>query len=148
MFWEDLSLVEMSPAQWESLCDGCARCCLHKLQDRETGAYAYTAVACELLDLSSCRCGDYANRSRRVPDCADLRLLMDGGEVSAFSWLPTTCAYRLLAEGQPLPDWHHLVSGDSEAVHREGYSVRGKVLSATDVHPDEIEECVIQWIDT
>jgi hypothetical protein len=122
-FWRAKPLSAMSEAEWESLCDGCGRCCLVKLEDEDTGQFHYTDVACELLDGDACRCRDYPNRQDKIPDC--VRLTPDG--VASLPWLPSTCAYRLLAEGRDLPGWHPLVSGDPDGVHRAGISVRGRV---------------------
>lgn len=123
-FWER-PLRTLSRAEWESLCDGCGKCCLHKLEDEETGAIHPTNIACRLLDRHSCRCSSYRTRRAHVPDC--VRLTVDAAE--RLAWLPSTCAYRLRAEGRPLPRWHHLVSGDPEAVHKTGMSVRGWTVS-------------------
>lgn len=117
-------LWSLSEVEWEQLCDGCARCCLHKLEDEETGDIAYTRIACRLLDLHDCRCKDYPNRQTQVPGCVSLRT-----HPEAFGWLPSTCAYRLRAEGKPLPDWHPARSGRSDSVHRAGVSVRHFALS-------------------
>lgn len=138
-FWERKTLADMSKEEWESLCDRCGNCCLHKLEDEDTGRITPTRVACRLLDLRSCRCGDYANRSQHVPDCIKLT----PRDVLRYRWLPATCAYRLLAEGKPLPPWHPLLSDDAESVHRAGISVRGKAISETDVHPDDLENYVV-----
>ncbi|HEX5787844.1 MAG TPA: YcgN family cysteine cluster protein [Woeseiaceae bacterium] len=127
-FWKRKSLAELDRREWESLCDGCALCCLHKVEDEDTGALFYTNLACRLLDTDTCRCTDYANRVKLVSDC--LRLSADSTE--AFEWLPETCAYRLLARGSDLPAWHPLVTGDPDSVHAAGISVRGRVRSERD----------------
>ena len=147
MFWQDVDLDDLDREQWESLCDGCGKCCLHKLHDEETGAYVYTAVACRLLDLEQCRCEDYPHRLERVDYCLDLYNLYHSGNTEAFRWLPTSCAYRLRAGGEPLPSWHHLVCGDRDAVHSSGHSVRDKVVSGEHVHPDDADAMVIHWVE-
>lgn len=123
-FW-DLPLGELDRAEWEALCDGCGKCCLHKLHDEATGQLHPTNVACRLLDRTSCRCSDYRHRRVYVPDCVRL----DARSVGKYGWLPTTCAYRLRAEGKPLEPWHYLLSGDRESVHAAGVSVRGWTVS-------------------
>jgi uncharacterized cysteine cluster protein YcgN (CxxCxxCC family) len=141
-FWEAKRLEEMSRSEWEALCDGCGRCCLHKLEDEGNGRLAYTAVACRLLDVENGGCRDYPQRRKHVPDC----LVLDAANIKAFGWLPESCAYRRLAEGRPLAAWHPLVSGDPESVHAAGISVRGRVISEDNVPPDHLDEYVIHWI--
>lgn len=138
-FWETTPLAEMTPEQWESLCDGCARCCLEKLEDAGAGRLYFTRVACQLLDLQQCRCTDYRCRAALVPDC--LYLTPELGEM--FRWLPVTCAYRLLYEGRPLQHWHPLVSGDPDSVHREGISVRGLAVPKTEAPDRFLEDFII-----
>ena len=127
-FWKTKKLSELSNKEWESLCDGCALCCMHKVEEETTGEIFYTNLACMLLDTETCRCTDYVNREKRVFDCMVLR----PDEPEAFDWLPATCAYRLVAHGEDLPDWHPLITGDPESVHEAGISVRGKVVSEND----------------
>lgn len=127
-FWETTRLQDMTRDQWESLCDGCGRCCVHKLEDEDTGEIHLTNVACKLLDRETARCSNYRHRRVFVPDCVRLTARL----VSQIPWLPETCAYRVLEEGGILADWHPLVSGDPESVHRAGISVRGWTVSETE----------------
>ena len=127
-FWETKGLDQMTRSEWESLCDGCGKCCLHKLQDPDTDEVQATNVACKLLDLETARCSDYKHRKIRVPDC----LRLTARNMADTPWLPRTCAYRLLAEGERLTEWHYLVCGDREAVHRAGESIRGWTISEVD----------------
>lgn len=140
-FWERKTLEEMTREEWESLCDGCARCCLNKLEDWDTGEIYWTHVACSLLDDQTCRCGDYPNRSERVPDC----ITLTPNEVRTLGWMPPTCAYRLRAEGRPLYWWHPLVSGDPDTVHQAGVSVRGRVVSEDGIEPEDYEDHLVSW---
>ena len=141
-FWKTKSLEEMTAAEWESLCDGCARCCLVKLEDEDTGEIHFTDIGCTLLDAKACRCRDYRRRSRRVPDCVRLTPAV----VRTLSWLPVTCAYRLVSEGKDLPDWHPLASGSPESVHEAGVSVRGRVYAAEDdIAQDLWPERIVRW---
>lgn len=140
-FWRAKTLEEMTREEWESLCDGCARCCLNKLEDIDSGRIVYTDVVCELLDGDTCRCTDYRNRSVRVPEC----ITMTVEDVRTLTWLPSTCAYRLVREGRDLYPWHPLVSGDPESVHRAGVSVRGKTVSETDWPVESWEDRVVTW---
>ncbi len=138
-FWMTKRLDEMTREEWESLCDGCGRCCLHKLRDEDAGTLSFTNVACRLLDLGTCRCRDYPNRRRAVPDCVSLT----AKEVAAIDWLPPSCAYRRLAEGHDLAWWHPLVSGDPETVHRAGVSVAGRAVSERQAGP--LEHHIVDW---
>ena len=134
-------LFDLSPDAWEALCDGCGRCCLIKLQDEDTDRIYYTDVACRLLDPYSCRCSHYPQRKKHVPDC----VVLAPRAVAALNWMPSTCAYRLRAQDQPLPDWHPLISGDSESVHRAGISVRGRVRQEDDVAEGDLCDHIVDW---
>jgi len=141
-FWKRKTLEQMTRAEWESLCDGCGRCCLNKLEEEGTGKIFFTDVACKLLDHDTCRCTDYRNRLKKVPDCVGLT----PAEVRVLDWLPPTCAYDLLAKGKDLYWWHPLVSGDPDSVHAAGISVRGRVGACESQVPDEeLGNWIVSW---
>ena len=143
-FWERKTLAEMSEAEWESLCDGCGRCCVLKYEDADTGEVHATSVACRLLDQQTCRCKRYAERQRLVPEC----LSVDADALGRPGLLPHSCAYRRIAEGRGLAWWHPLVSGDVRTVMEAGASVAGQVVSEAAVHPDEpIENFTLRWVE-
>lgn len=142
-FWEVKPLAELTSEEWESLCDGCAKCCLVRLEDEEDGTVYTTRLHCQLLDAKSCRCRDYSNRLEVVPDCFKLT----PENLSSVNWLPASCSYRRLQQGKHLPAWHPLISGDKNSVHRKGKSVQGRVVSELFVHPDDLEEHIIHWIE-
>jgi uncharacterized cysteine cluster protein YcgN (CxxCxxCC family) len=142
-FWKTKILEEMTPEEWESLCDGCAKCCLHKIEDIETGEVFFTDIACRLLDINTCRCKDYQNRSKVVSDC----LVLTPELLKEISWLPESCAYRRLAEGRDLAWWHPLVSGDQNTVLQAGISICGKIVPEDMVNLDRIEERVVDGFD-
>jgi uncharacterized cysteine cluster protein YcgN (CxxCxxCC family) len=141
-FWRAKTLEDMSTEEWESLCDGCGRCCLVKLEDEDTGEVHFTNIGCKLLDGESCRCTDYRRRRRRVRDCIKLT----PQTVRSLSWLPPTCAYRLVADGRDLAWWHPLVSGSETTVHEAGVSVRGRVSASEDDVPTELwPDHIVKW---
>ena len=139
-FWRLQPLEACSSEEWESLCDGCAKCCLQRFEDIDTREIHFTNVSCRYLIEEECRCSDYPNRSTNVPDCVSVTLEI----LEDPYWLPSTCAYRLLAEGQELPDWHPLVSGDRDSVFNSGHAVCGKVINELEV--DNPEHYLIDWI--
>jgi len=138
-FWRTKRLAELDPAEWESLCDGCGKCCLLKLRDPDSGRLSFTDVACRLLDLESCRCTRYADRTAIVADCLPLTL----EEVQSADWLPSTCAYRLVNEGRDLPAWHPLRTFDPASVHRAGQSVRGRAIPERDA--TRLCNRIVEW---
>jgi len=146
-FWKTKTLAEMTPSEWESLCDGCGKCCCLRVEEwedlpgKDHGRVHMTDVACKLLDRGTARCSDYANRKRFVPDCVQL----SADKVEGLYWLPQTCAYRLVHEGKDLFDWHHLVSGRAESVREAGMSVAGRVVSELDVEESAHEERLVVW---
>jgi uncharacterized cysteine cluster protein YcgN (CxxCxxCC family) len=140
-YWEKKPLKKLNNAEWEALCDGCGKCCLNKLEDEDSGDVALTSVACRLLDDATCRCAHYETRHRFVPDCI---VLKPSNIDSHIYWMPQTCAYRLLHQGQPLPDWHPLISGTPDSVHAAGVSVQGRTVSEFDVNDDDWEDYIIE----
>ncbi len=141
-FWLTTALKDMTHEQWESLCDGCAKCCCVQFIDDEDDLLMQTDVSCQLLDIKTLHCKDYQNRTSKVPDCVQLT----ADTVQEYFWLPDTCAYRLVAEGKDLPSWHYLISGDKELVHKKGHSIKGKVISETKLTAEEVEDRIISWI--
>jgi uncharacterized protein len=133
-FWKTKTLSEMTRLEWESLCDGCGRCCLNKLEDEDTGKFLYTRAACKLLDIGTCQCTDYSNRAKRVPDCVTLT----PKNVSELGWLPESCAYRRLDEGKGLAWWHPLVSGDPDTVRQAGISVENEAYTEEGITVEEL----------
>ncbi len=139
-FWQTTALAQMSREQWESLCDGCGKCCLHKLEDEDSGDVFYTDVACRYLSVE-CRCECYAQRSEKVAACMTLR----PQDLASVNWLPSTCAYRLIAEGKHLPSWHPLVSGDRNSVHAASQSVKGRCVKESDIAEEDYEDRIVFW---
>lgn len=143
-FWETLTLGELTRPEWEALCDGCGLCCLLKLEDADTGEVEYTNVACKLLDRETCQCSNYAIRKQIVPDC----IVVDEAALERISyWLPQTCAYRLMAEGRALYDWHYLISGDRDSVHRAGVSLSGQMVSEVGISDEDLEDHIVRGIE-
>lgn len=140
-FWEKKPLAKLNPQEWEALCDGCGKCCLNKLEDEDSGEVALTRVACRLLDDSSCHCAHYENRHQFVPECIVLK--PSNLDTHAY-WMPQTCAYRLLWEGKPLPQWHPLLTGDPNSPHDAGVSVRGWTVSEFDTPEEDWEDHIIE----
>ncbi len=140
-FWDEKTLAEMTDAEWEALCDGCGRCCLIKLEDEDTGEIMTSDVHCKMLDAQSCRCTDYPNRQSHVPDCIKLT----AENILSYKWVPSSCAYRRLAEGRGLAWWHPLISGDPTTVAAAGISVKGRVFNETDIAADDWENHAVDW---
>jgi len=140
-FWKHKPLKSLTSEEWEALCDGCGKCCLNKLEDEDTGEVALTRIACRLLDNQSCKCGQYPIRHQFIPDCIVLK--PSNIDENAY-WMPKTCAYRLLWSGQPLFDWHPLISGNPETVHTANISVRGMTLSEFDINEEDWEDHIIE----
>ena len=140
-FWETKKLAEMTAEEWESLCDNCGKCCLHKLEDEDTGKIVFTSVACRLINLNNCRCTRYNERTKLVAECLDIRKL----DVEKYNWLPATCAYRLLDEGNELPAWHPLLSGSPASVKRAGVSISSYAIKESMAM--DLEDHIIEWLN-
>jgi uncharacterized cysteine cluster protein YcgN (CxxCxxCC family) len=140
-FWEYKTLSRMSDKEWESLCDGCGKCCLNKLIDDETEELHFTNVSCHLLHTKSCQCRKYDQRFKLVNDCVKVSL----DDIQQFHWLPSSCAYRRLAEGKSIPEWHPLITGSKSAMHKGGFSVRGKIISEKSIDPDKLGDYIAIW---
>ena len=141
-FWVKKTLDQMSPSEWEALCDGCGKCCLHKLEDDETGDVYYTKMACKLLDITTCQCSDYPHRKQRVDAC----LTLSPEDVDDFYWLPLTCSYRILHEGKALPEWHPLIVGDKTEMDQANITVSHFAKPETAVAEDQWQDQIIQWV--
>ncbi|NRA85868.1 MAG: YcgN family cysteine cluster protein [Rhizobiales bacterium] len=141
MFWEEKTLNQMTEPEWESLCDGCGKCCLIKLEDEDTGEVIFTNLSCKLLNVKTCQCNDYTNRAKFVPDC----IKMTQKDIKQYAWLPQSCAYRLLDEGKKLPDWHPLISGDPKTVVEAGISAIGKIETEEGVEEEDVVDYIVQW---
>ena len=141
-FWQRKSLAELSDTEWESLCDGCGKCCLHKIEDEDTGELLFTRIACRQLDLDCIRCQDYAGRFKHVPECLDVRAM----PAEQYRWLPVSCAYRLLSEGRSLPDWHPLISGDQRSVIEADVSIIRWAVSENAIGDDDWFDQVLDGV--
>ena len=140
-FWETKKLSKMTTEEWESICDGCGKCCLNKLEDEDSGEIFFTSVVCNLIDLDTCRCTRYSERTTLVPECLDLKQ----HDFSEYNWLPSTCAYRLLVDGKKLPSWHPLVSGSQETVIDAGVSICSYAMKESEI--DDLEDHIIEWLE-
>ena len=140
-FWERKRLTEMTDPEWEALCDGCGKCCLNKLEDEDTGEVALTNVACRLFDDSTCHCAQYPIRHQFVPECIVLR---PTNIAKNLYWMPETCAYKLLYQGNPLYDWHPLISGQADTVHQAGVSMQGRTVPEFEIDEDDWEDHIIE----
>ncbi|MEO1293385.1 MAG: YcgN family cysteine cluster protein [Pseudomonadota bacterium] len=142
-FWERRSLEDLTKAEWEALCDGCGKCCLRKIEYEDTGEVDYTNVACRLLDRQTCRCRNYPERKRHVPDCTVVTV----ENLDRISyWMPESCAYRMLHEGRPLEPWHPLISGRADSVHEAGISIAGRMISEEVIDEDDLEDYVVEGL--
>lgn len=142
-FWQSKSLEQMSSEEWEKLCDGCGKCCLHKLEDEDSQEIVYTRVICRYFDENTCRCQVYSTRKSLVPTC----VILKPANLKDLPWMPSTCAYRLLYEGKELPAWHPLISGNRKAIVDSGNAVSGKVISEEFVHEDGYDEHLVKWVE-
>lgn len=142
-YWKFVPLNEMNKTQWEDLCDGCGKCCLIKLENEDTGETEFTNIACKLLDAKTCRCKNYTKRQSFVPDC----IRLTPKKVAKLSWLPASCAYRLVYEGKDLPSWHHLKSGSKQSIHKAEASVKNKIISELNVNEDDWEDYIVEWVN-
>ena len=140
-FWKLKSLEDMTRQEWESLCDGCGKCCLVQLEDEDTGMRLTTDIACRLFDPETCRCKDYANRKAKVDDC----VILTPDNVRQLDWMPKTCAYRLVAKGEDLPDWHPLITGQAVSTHEAGISVRRQVVSEDEFDEVDWDKHIVEW---
>jgi uncharacterized cysteine cluster protein YcgN (CxxCxxCC family) len=140
-FWETKKLSEMTTEEWESICDGCGKCCLNKLENEDNGEIVFTSVVCNLINLDSCRCTRYSERTTLVPECLDLKQ----HDFAEYNWLPSTCAYRLLADGEKLPSWHPLVSGSQDTVKEAGVSICSYAMKESEI--DDLEDHIIEWLE-
>lgn len=140
-FWETKKLSEMTTQEWESVCDGCGKCCLNKLEDEDSGELFFTSVVCNLIDLDSCRCTRYSERTTLVPECIDLKQ----HDFKEYNWLPSTCAYRLLVDGKSLPSWHPLISGTQDTVKDAGVSISSYAMKESEI--DDLEDHIIEWLE-
>ena len=138
-WWEAKKLHDMTRDEWEQICDHCSKCCLHKLEDEDDGMVYYTDVACSLVDPKTCHCTEYLNRQKHVPDCVKLTV----ANIDQIQWMPPSCSYRVLKEGGHLPEWHHLLTGDKNSIHKAGKSIKGKYIDESAV--DDLEEHVVEW---
>jgi len=141
-FWKTKTLNEMTSDEWESLCDNCGKCCLVKLEDEDTEEIYFTNVVCDLIVLDNCRCSRYLERCTLVPECLDLK---QEANFKDYTWLPKTCAYRLLADGKPLPSWHPLITNDSDSVHEAGVSIRSYAVKESEIGDDDLQNYIIDW---
>ena len=137
-FWENKKLDQMTPSEWESLCDGCGRCCLNKIEETSTKKLYFTNVSCRLFNPQTCRCKDYPSRMKKVSDCIKL----EPENVHNMPELPSTCAYKLLAQGKPLENWHPLIAKNKKLMKEKGILAQN-TISEDDIDPDKLEDYII-----